>query len=185
MVEGRYDKNHLSQMVAATIVETGGFGVFNNREKLAFFRRLAEEKGLVVFTDSDGAGFVIRNFLKGAIPTHQLKQAYIPDVYGKEKRKKVGGKEGKLGVEGMTTAVILDSLRRAGVTFLDEGAPSIPRTPITKADLMAMGLTGTPDSAQRRSQLLKTLDLPQHLTTNGMLEALNLLYSREDLFEVD
>lgn len=185
VVEGRYDKNALSQVVEATIVETGGFGVFNNREKVAFFRRLAEERGLVVFTDSDGAGFVIRNFLKGAIPTHQLKQAYIPDVYGKEKRKKVGGKEGKLGVEGMTPAVILDSLRRSGATFLDEDAPVIAKTPITKADLMALGLTGTPDSAERRSQLLITLNLPQHLTTNGLLEALNLLYSREDFFEED
>lgn len=185
VVEGRYDKNALSQVVDATIMETGGFGVFNNKEKVAFLRRLAQEKGLVVFTDSDGAGFVIRNFLKGALPKDQVKQAYIPDVYGKEKRKRVGGKEGKLGVEGMRPEVLLDSLRRAGVTFLDEESSATPKTPLTKADLMELELTGTPESKSRREELLKKLSLPKHLTTNGMLDALNLLYSREDFFEED
>ena len=180
VVEGRYDKNALSQVVDATIVTLGGFAVFNDREKLAFLRRLAEERGLIVLTDSDGAGFVIRNYLKGALPKDQVKQAYIPDIHGKERRKRAPGKEGKLGVEGMKPAVLLEALRRAGATFEDEGPVEERRgNPITKADLYALGLTGGQDSAARRQALLKQLDLPEHLTPNAMLEALNLLYSRE------
>ena len=180
VVEGRYDKNALSQVVDATIVTLGGFAVFNDREKLAFPRRLAEERGLIVLTDSDGAGFVIRNYLKGALPKDQVKQAYIPDIHGKERRKRAPGKEGKLGVEGMRPAVLLEALRRAGATFGDEEAVGERRQdPITKADLYALGLTGGQDSAAKRRALLKALDLPEHLTPNAMLEALNLLYSRE------
>ena len=182
VVEGRYDKNTLSQIVDATVVTLGGFAVFNDREKVAFLRRLAEERGLIVLTDSDRAGFVIRNYLKGALPRDRVKQAYIPDVYGKEKRKRAPGKEGKLGVEGMRPEVILETLRRAGATFLDEAAAPAPAwTPITKADLMEWGLAGGADSARRRQVLLRRLDLPEHLTANGMLEALNLLVSREEL----
>ena len=181
VVEGRYDKNALSQVVDATIITLGGFAVFNDKEKVAFLRRLAAERGLIVLTDSDGAGFVIRNYLKGALPKEQVKQAYIPDIHGKEKRKRAPGKEGKLGVEGMKPEVILEALRRAGATFLDETAePAAEKTPITKADLFALGLTGGTDSAAKRRALLKQLDLPEHLTPNGMLEALNLLYSREE-----
>ena len=180
VVEGRYDKNALSQVVDATIVTLGGFAVFNDREKLAFLRRLAEERGLIVLTDSDGAGFVIRNYLKGALPRNQVKQAYIPDIHGKERRKRAPGKEGKLGVEGMKPAVLLEALRRAGATFEDEEAVGERRQdPITKADLYALGLTGGQDSAAKRRALLKALDLPEHLTPNSMLEALHLLYSRE------
>ena len=181
VVEGRYDKNALSQVVDATIITLGGFAVFNDREKLSFLRRLAEERGLIVLTDSDGAGFVIRNYLKGALPKDQVKQAYIPDIHGKERRKRAPGKEGKLGVEGMKPAVLLEALRRAEATFEDgETAAAGSRgDPITKADLFALGLTGGTDSAARRQALLKRLDLPEHLTPNGMLEALNLLYSRE------
>ena len=182
VVEGRYDKNTLSQIVDATVVTLGGFAVFNDREKVAFLRRLAAERGLIVLTDSDGAGFVIRNYLKGALPRDRVKQAYIPDVYGKEKRKRAPGKEGKLGVEGMRPEVILETLRRAGATFLDEAAVPVPAwTPITKADLMEWGLAGGADSARRRQALLRRLDLPEHLAANGMLEALNLLVSREEL----
>lgn len=177
VVEGRYDKNALSQVVDAVIVETGGFGVFNNREKLAFFRCLAAERGLVLLTDSDGAGFVIRNFLKGAIPADQLKQAYIPDIPGKERRKRTAGKEGKLGVEGMKPETLVDALRRAGVTFEDQPAQPVGE-PITKADLYAWGLSGGADSAARRRRVLAALDLPEHLSANGLLEALNLLYGR-------
>ena len=158
VVEGRYDKNALSQVVDATIITLGGFAVFNDREKLAFLRRLAEQRGLIVLTDSDGAGF----------------------IHGKERRKRAPGKEGKLGVEGMRPAVLLEALRRAGATFADEGAAECPGDPITKADLFALGLTGGTDSAAKRRALLKQLDLPEHLTPNGMLEALNLLYSREE-----
>ena len=180
VVEGRYDKNTLSQVVDATVVTLGGFAVFNNREKLAFLRRLALERGLIVLTDSDGAGFVIRNYLKGALPRDRVKQAYIPDIHGKERRKRAPGKEGKLGVEGMRPQVLLESLRRAGATFLDEEDQSTaPKEPITKADLFALGLTGGTGSAARRQALLRQLDLPEHLTPNALLEALNLLYTRE------
>ena len=180
VVEGRYDKNTLSQVVDATVVTLGGFAVFNDREKLAFLRRLALERGLIVLTDSDGAGFVIRNYLKGALPRDRVKQAYIPDIHGKERRKRAPGKEGKLGVEGMRPQVLLESLRRAGATFLDEEDQSTaPKEPITKADLLALGLTGGTGSAARRQALLRQLDLPEHLTPNALLEALNPLYTRE------
>lgn len=185
VVEGRYDKNTLSQVVDATVITVGGFSVFNDKEKLAFLRRLAEERGLIVLTDSDGAGFVIRNYLKGALPKDKIKQAYIPDVQGKERRKRHAGKEGKLGVEGMKPDVILGVLQRAGATFLDEDAAEMDESvPITKADLFELGLTGGPDSTVKRQMLLKRLDLPEKLTANGMLEALNLLYDRESLIEV-
>ncbi|MCF2664023.1 DUF4093 domain-containing protein [Oscillibacter valericigenes] len=182
VVEGRYDKHTISQVVDATVVTLGGFSVFNDKEKLAFLRRLAEERGLIVLTDSDGAGFVIRNYLKGALPKDRVKQAYIPDIHGKERRKRHAGKEGKLGVEGMKPEVLLAALERAGATFLDGEEECVPaKEPITKADLFALGLTGGPDSAAKRQALLKKLDLPEHLTANGMLEALNLLYDREAL----
>ena len=182
VVEGRYDKNALSQVVDATIIPLGGFSVFNDKEKLAFLRRLAQKQGLIVLTDSDGAGFVIRNYLKGALPRDKVKQAYIPDVAGKEKRKRHAGKEGKLGVEGMKPDVLLEALKRAGATFLDETEPAaVAKEPITKADLFALGLTGGADSAAKRKALLKRLDLPEHLTANAMLEALNLLYDRAAL----
>ena len=185
VVEGRYDKNTLAQVVDAPVVTLGGFAVFNDREKVAFLRRLAEERGLIVLTDSDGAGFVIRNYLKGALPKDRVKQAYIPDIHGKEKRKHTPGKEGKLGVEGMKPEVLLEALRRAGATFLDEEVPpETERTPITKADLMEWGLAGGEGSSQRRQALLRHLALPEHLTANGMLEALNLLVSREALEEL-
>lgn len=178
VVEGRYDKNALLQVVDAVIVETGGFSVFNNGEKLALLRRLAQKRGLILLTDSDGAGFVIRRYLKGAIPPEQIKQAYIPDVAGKERRKRKAGKEGKLGVEGMTPAVLLDTLRRAGATFEGE-ENTAPDAHITKADLLDKGLIG-PHSAEKRQALLKKLDLPAHLTPNAMLEALNLLLTQAE-----
>ena len=181
VVEGRYDKNILSQVVDATIVETGGFSVFNDREKLAFLRTLAQKRGIILLTDSDGAGFVIRNYLKGALPRDRVKQAYIPDIPGKERRKRKAGKEGKLGVEGMTPEILLQALRRGGATFVGEAAPSAA-IPITKADLLDRGLIG-PGSTQKRQQLLKNLELPEHLTPNALLETLNLLMSREEFYE--
>lgn len=183
VVEGRYDKNALKQVVDATVVETGGFGVFNNKERLALLRRLAAERGIVILTDSDGAGFVIRNFLKGAIPKSQVKHAYIPDIYGKERRKAAPGKEGKLGVEGMSPEVLLEALRRAGATFEGDEVCG-ERRPITKAGLYELGLTGTPDSAARRTALLKKLGLPERMTTNAMLEALNILFDWEELEKI-
>lgn len=180
VVEGRYDKNTLAQVVDATVVTLGGFAVFNDKEKVAFLRRLAAERGLIVLTDSDGAGFVIRNYLKGALPKEQVKQAYIPDIHGKEKRKRAPGKEGKLGVEGMSPAVLEAVLRRAGATFLDEpDAAAQTSPPITKADLFALGLSGGPGAAERRGMLLKKLDLPEHLSPNALLPVLNALYTRD------
>jgi len=182
VVEGRYDKNTISQVVDAAVVTLGGFAVFNDREKLAFLRRLAEKQGLIILTDSDGAGFVLRNYLKGALPKDRVKQAYIPDVKGKERRKRRGGREGKLGVEGMSPAVLLEALRRAGATFEDDPSPAGERRDaLTKADLFALGLSGGEGSAEKRRRLLRRLDLPEHLTANGLLEALNLLFSREEL----
>lgn len=184
VVEGRYDKNALSQVVDATVITLGGFSVFNDKEKLAFLRRLGEKQGLIVLTDSDGAGFVIRNYLKGALPKEMVKQAYIPDIHGKERRKRAPGKEGKLGVEGMQPEVLLEALRRCGATFLDEEGETQKRgEPITKADLFALGLTGGENSVEKRQALLKSLELPGHLTPNGLLEALNLLYDRESFLE--
>ncbi len=180
VVEGRYDKNTLSQVVDATILETAGFGVFKDSEKLSLLRRIAQKQGLIVLTDSDGAGFVIRNYLKGAIDPMLVKHAYIPDREGKERRKRTPGKEGKLGVEGMRPDVLLDVLHRAGATFLGNDM-SAPCTPLTKADLFSLGLTGRPDSAARRSALLKHLDLPEHLTPNALLDVLSALYSKDEL----
>lgn len=180
VVEGRYDKNTLSQLVDTIIIETKGFGIFKDSERLSLLRRLARERGLVVLTDSDGAGFIIRNFLKGAIPPGQVKHAYIPDLFGKERRKRQPGKEGKLGVEGMRPQVLEEALRRAGATFLDQTAgEQAPRRPITKADLFAAGLSGAPDSAARRQALLRRLELPEHMTANAMLEALNVFCTYE------
>jgi len=180
VVEGRYDKNTLSQVVDTLILETSGFGIFKNADQMALLKRAAEKRGLIVLTDSDGAGFVIRNRIKGSIPKEYLKHAYIPDVYGKEKRKRKGGKEGKLGVEGMPPDVLEQILRRAGATFLDGESPREKEAEWTKADLFAAGLTGGPDSAARRQALLKALDLPEHMTANALLAVLNTCYSREE-----
>lgn len=179
VVEGRYDKNTLSQIVDAPILETSGFGIFKDKEQMSLLRRVAERRGLIVFTDSDGAGFVIRNHIKSAIPGKYLKHAYIPDVYGKEKRKSAPGKEGKLGVEGLTPQILVDSLRRAGATIEGENSPG--NGGITKQDLMERGLSGGANAVAKRQQLLKKLGLPERMSTNAMLQALNLLCSLEEL----
>ena len=182
VVEGRYDKNTLSQILDAPILETSGFGIFKDKQQMALLRKIAETRGLIVFTDSDGAGFVIRNHIKSAIPGKYLKHAYIPDIYGKEKRKAAPGKEGKLGVEGMTKEVILESLRRAGATIEGEDAPASQQ--ITKQDLMELGLSGTPEASVKRLKLLKRLNLPERMSPNAMLQAMNLLYNLEELTSV-
>lgn len=179
VVEGRYDKNTLAQIVDAPILETSGFGIFKDKEQMSLLRRVAERRGLIVFTDSDGAGFVIRNHIKSAIPGKYLKHAYIPDVYGKEKRKAAPGKEGKLGVEGLSPEILVDSLRRAGATIEGEDSPG--NKGITKQDLMALGLSGGANAGARRQQLLKRLGLPERMSANAMLQALNLLCSPEEL----
>ena len=183
VVEGRYDKNTLSQIVDAPILETSGFGIMKDKQQLKLLRRVAQNRGLIVFTDSDGAGFVIRNFLKGAIEPRYLKHAYIPDIAGKEKRKSAPGREGKLGVEGMTPAVITDALRKAGATVLGEEAVRTAGN-ITKQDMMELGLSGGTDSSMLRKQLLKRLDLPEHMSANALLQAVNLLYSLDELREI-
>ena len=181
VVEGRYDKNTLAQVVDAAIVDVGGFGVFNDREKVALLRRLAETRGVVVFTDPDGAGFVIRNHLKGALGAGRVLHAYAPDVYGREKRKRKSGKEGKLGVEGMRPETILEALRRAGAAFEGEDAPERGE-PITKADLLDAGLVGA-GSKVGRAALVKELSLPEHLSPNALLDVLNLLWTRDEFLE--
>ena len=182
VVEGRYDKNTLSQIVDAPILETSGFGIFKDKQQMALLRRVAENRGLIVFTDSDGAGFVIRNHIKSVIPAKFLKHAYIPDIYGKERRKSAPGKEGKLGVEGMRPETILEALRRAGATM--EGEAAAPQNQITKQDLTELGLSGGADSSAKRLALLKKLDLPEHMSANAMLQALNLLYTLDELSEL-
>ena len=179
VVEGRYDKNTLSQILDAAIFETNGFGIFKDSQKMDLLRRVAETRGLIVFTDSDGAGFVIRNRIKSCIPGELLKHAYIPDVYGKERRKDAPGKEGKLGVEGMTREVIYDALRRSGATIEGENVP--PTAAITKQDMMELGLSGGKDSGAKRLALLKKLNLPEHMSANALLQALNVLYSLDEL----
>lgn len=168
VVEGRYDKNALCQLVDAPVIETHGFGVMKDRRLLGFLRQVAAARGLIILTDSDGAGFVIRNFLKGALPPEQVLHAYIPDV---------PGKEGKLGVEGMPPEVLLEALRRAGAQAEDSPEPP---DPITKTNLYLAGLSGGADSAARRRALQQELGLPEHLGSAGLLQALNLLMTREE-----
>ena len=183
VVEGRYDKNTLSQIVEAPILETSGFGIMKDKQQLELLRKVAKTRGLIIFTDSDGAGFVIRNFLKGAIDGKYLRHAYIPDIPGKERRKSAPGKEGKLGVEGMTPQVILDALRKAGATVMGEET-SRDAGNITKQDMMELGLSGGPNSSTLRKQLLKKLDLPEHMSANALLQAVNLLYTLDELREI-
>ncbi len=181
VVEGRYDKNTLAQIVDATIVDVGGFSVFNDKQMLALLRRLAQTRGVVIFTDPDGAGFVIRNHLKGVLGAGRVLHAYAPDVYGKEKRKRRGGKEGKIGVEGMKPDVLLDALRRAGATCAGMETPERGEA-ITKADLLDAGLVGDGSTAKRNA-LVKELDLPEHLRPNALLDVLNLLFTRDEFVE--
>lgn len=178
VVEGKYDKNTLRQIVDAPVFTTDGFGIMNNREHLALLRSIAQKRGLIILTDSDGAGFVIRNYLKGALPKDCVYHAYIPDIYGKERRKSAPGKEGKLGVEGMPPEIIEKALLEAGVELASGSQET--KDSICKADLYAVGLSGRTDSKERRQQLLKKLRLPAHLSPNALLDVLNILYSREE-----
>ena len=181
VVEGRYDKNTLLQVVDAVVIETSGFGIFNDSQKQKLLRTMAEKRGLIILTDPDGAGFVIRNFIKSCIPAEQLKQAYVPDIPGKEKRKARPSREGKLGVEGMRAEILLNALKRAGATFEGEEAdPNIEK--VTKADLYRIGLTGREESAKKRAALIRSLDLPEHLSADALLNVVNAIMSREDFF---
>ena len=185
VVEGKYDQNTLSQLVDTTIFQTRGFGVMHDKALLELLRKAARTTGLIIFTDSDGAGFVIRNFLKGALPKEGVLHAYIPDIPGKEKRKRAPGKEGLLGVEGMTKEILLEALENAGADLGGEAAKK-PGDTITKFDLYTAGLSGRPDSAAKRAAFLEKLRFPAHMSANALLDALNLLYTREEflaLFE--
>ena len=185
VVEGKYDQNTLSQLVDTTIFQTRGFGVMHDKALLELLRKAAKTTGLIIFTDSDGAGFVIRNFLKGALPKEGVLHAYSPDIPGKEKRKRAPGKEGLLGVEGMTKEILLSALENAGADLGGEAAKK-PGDTITKFDLYTAGLSGKPDSASKRAAFLEKLRFPAHMSANALLDALNLLYTREEflaLFE--
>jgi len=179
LVEGKYDKIKLSQIFDTTILTTDGFGIFKQKDKLAMLRRLAETHGLLVFTDADGAGLVIRNFLKGAINTGRVYHAFIPDLYGKEKRKEKGSKEGKLGVEGVPDEVIIRAVERSGA--MDE--TPLAKGGITKACLYELGLAGGQGSAEKRKALLKALQLPENLSSNALLDVLNCVTDPETLAE--
>lgn len=183
VVEGRYDKNALSQVVDAVILETSGFGIFNDRQKQKLLRTLAETRGLIVLTDPDGAGFVIRNFIKSCVPPEQVKHAYVPDIRGKERRKNAPSREGKLGVEGMRPQVLLEALERAGASFDGENREA-PRRAITKADLYARGLSGREGSREARQALICRLDLPEHLSAEALLDVLNALMSRDEFMKM-
>ena len=183
VVEGRYDKNTLAQIVDAPILETKGFGLFKDPKQLELLRSVAKKRGLIVLTDSDGAGFVIRNHIKSTIPAKYLKHAYIPDVAGKEKRKAAPGKEGKLGVEGMSPEVLLAALKNAGATIEGESMAR-GNDQITKQDFVEFGLSGGLNASERRKRLQNRLHLPEHMSANALLQALNLLLSREELAEI-
>lgn len=180
IVEGKYDKNKLKQIVEAQIIETSGFGIFRNEEKRELLRRIGEKCGIIVLTDSDGAGFVIRNHLRGVLPKQYVKHAYIPRIQGKEPRKAQRSKEGILGVEGVDSSVILESLRRAGATFLGQEEKTSNRDPITKTDFYEDGLSGGENSGELRSRLISQLGFPKGMSANALLEAMNLLISREE-----
>ena len=178
LVEGKYDKIKLESLVDGFILPTDGFRIFADRERLALIRRLAAVRGVLVLTDSDGAGFVIRNFLSGVLPPEQVRHAYIPDLFGKEKRKRSPSKEGKLGVEGMSRVTLLRVLQRTG--SLEEELPAPGGRQVTKLDLFEDGLSGGENSAALRSRLLAVLDLPQRMTSNAMLHAINSFLDYEE-----
>lgn len=188
IVEGKYDKIKLESIIDATIVVTNGYGIFRDKEKLELIRFYARHKGIIILTDSDGAGFKIRGYLKGSVPEGSIRNVYIPDVFGKEKRKEKPSCEGKLGVEGIKKSLIIEAFRKAGIAFSDEdeegSADKLKKNPVTRMDIYEAGLTGTPDSTERRKRLLKKLGLPERLSTTGMLEALNTMMSSEEFHDM-
>lgn len=180
IVEGKYDKMRLKSVVNATIIETNGFRIFKDKEKVSLIKQLAQKQGIIVLTDSDGAGFVIRNHLKNIVPKEQIKHAYIPQIKGKEKRKDAPSKEGTLGVEGIDEQQLLLSLKNAGVTYNSADK----KNSISKTDLYKLGLTGRDNSQKMRGELLKKLNLPQYITTNALIDVLNSLMDLEELANI-
>lgn len=180
IVEGKYDKIKLSSIIDAVIIPTNGFGVFRDKEKMSLIRYYASNTGIIIMTDSDTAGFKIRNHIKGSVGNAKVVNVYIPDIYGKERRKTEYSKEGKLGVEGVPDKIIIESFKKAGISFTDKTEPS---QPITKLDLFEDGLSGGKESSEMRRLLLKHLGLPELLTTNSMLEVLNVMLTKEQYKE--
>ena len=179
-VEGKYDKINLKSIIDAPIITTDGFGIFKNREKMALNKSLAQKRGIIIMTDSDSAGFMIRKKICGSVNSGRILNVYIPDIFGKERRKAHSSKEGKLGVEGVPKDVILTALKRAGVTSTESVKSG---GEITKADLFELGLSGRPNSAQKRLALLKSLNLPENMTANSLLEVLNIFFTKEEILD--
>lgn len=178
VVEGKYDKIRLLQLFSANIIQTDGFQIFKNKEMVHLLGRLADETGLIILTDSDSAGFMIRNYVKSCLAGKNVKHAFIPNIKGKEKRKEKAGKEGLLGVEGMRKEALIKALETACYT------EDIKKEKITKYDLMQVGLSGGKESSQKRQELLKKLELPTRLSANMLLSVLNVLYTKEKFFEL-
>ena len=181
IVEGKYDRIRLSALTDALILQTDGFGIFSDREKQNFIKKTAREKGLMIITDSDAAGFQIRHFLENIVGDAEIVNVFIPDIYGKERRKTQASKEGKLGVEGMPTAALEDALRRSGA-FEEKDCPA--PDPITYTDLYEAGLSGGPDSAQKRRAFLRCASLPERLTGATLLKALNAFMTKQDFLQL-
>lgn len=178
IVEGKYDKIKLSNILDAFIIETNGFAVFKDKTKLSFIKKLAKERGIIILTDSDHAGFMIRNYISSGVPKEQIKNVYIPDIFGKEKRKNAPSKEGKLGVEGMTKEVIIEALSKAGVT----SSKSVCSNPVTTVDFYDLGLTGGAGSKAKRKALCKALDLPEFLSTSSLISCINNFMTKEEFY---
>ncbi|WP_294824337.1 DUF4093 domain-containing protein [uncultured Eubacterium sp.] len=180
IVEGKYDKIKLSNILDAFIIETNGFAVFKDKTKLSFIKKLAKERGIIILTDSDHAGFMIRNYISSGVPKEQIKNVYIPDIFGKEKRKNAPSKEGKLGVEGMTKEVIVEALSKAGIT----SSKSVCSDPVTTVDFYDLGLTGGAGSKAKRKALCKALDLPEFLSTSSLISCINNFMTKEEFYSV-
>lgn len=178
IVEGKYDKIKLSNILDAFIIETNGFAVFKDKTKLSFIKKLAKERGIIILTDSDHAGFMIRNYISSGVPKEQIKNVYIPDIFGKEKRKNAPSKEGKLGVEGMTKEVIVEALSKAGIT----SSKSVCSDPVTTVDFYDLGLTGGAGSKAKRKALCKVLDLPEFLSTSSLISCINNFMTKEEFY---
>ncbi len=178
IVEGRYDKIKLSSMIDGIIIETEGFGIFKDKDKQKLIRKLAETKGIAILTDSDSAGFVIRNFITSIVPNEYITNVYIPDIYGKEKRKDSPSKEGKLGVEGVSAEILKEAFKKAGIGVSQ--SETNERKKITLNDFFDDGLTGDTQSKRKRTDLLKKLDLPERMSTKAMLDILNTFITYDE-----
>ena len=180
IVEGKYDKIKLSNLIDTLIIETNGFAVFKDKKKLAFIRKLANERGIIVITDSDHSGFQIRNHISSSLPKDKIKHIYIPDIYGKEKRKKEPSKEGKLGVEGIDDKILLSLFEKANI----EARSVEKRDLITSVDMFTLGLSGTPNATQNKKKLLKSLDLPEFLSTSSLISYLNSSMDKKEFYSL-